>query len=256
MKMLACVRSLFVLAGLCLTSLSYGGEIIFRPAPGLNDGTDTGTLTAGKDASGGSCSSPADNAGSGDLLYSGPQSTCNGCNYSTWLQFDVNPLPSNVTRVYVGFTHLPHTTYCYSNCNADFYFYPVTSDWNEMTVSRATPPTRGSAMVGPVNISFPNDFGNREYEITDLYRQWKSGAIVNRGLEISSPTVGCSNASVAFLTYSSDSATESLRPYLRIITVDPVPAQSTQWLMLTILMLVGMSALWLHRTPGIPGRKR
>lgn len=252
---LKCVRRIFVLCVFLLTTNSYSGEIIFRPAPGLNNGTDTGTAAAGKDASGGSCSSPADNAGAGDVLFSGPQSTCNGCNYSTWLQFDVSALPSEVTRVYVGFTHLPHTAYCYSNCNADFYFYPVTSDWNEMAVSRATPPTRGNVVTGPINISFPNDFGNREYEITDLYRQWKSGTIVNRGLEISSPTVGCSNASVAFLTYSSDSATESQRPYLHIVTVDPVPSQSTGSLALTILALVSMSALWLRRTSSIPRRK-
>jgi len=196
-------------------------KIIFRPGPGRNGGTDTGSATSGKDASGGNCESPATNFGAQDFLYGGPQSNCNGCNTSAWLQFDVSTLPDDVTKVYLGVTHQPHTAVCYSNCNADFYFYPVTSDWDEMTVSLAHAPEKGAAAFGPINIAFPNDFGNQEYEITGLYRQWKSGAIANHGIEISSPTIGCNNASVGFHVHSSDSAIKTQRPYLRIITTKP-----------------------------------
>lgn len=222
-------------------------QIIFRPGPGLNDGTDMGTATAGKDASGGSCVSPSDNYGANNALFASPQSTCNVCNNSTWLQFDVSTLPSVVTSVYLGFTHLPHTTYCYSNCSADFYFYPVTSSWNEMTVSRAAPPTRGSAAFGPVPISFPNNFGLKEYDITALYNQWKSGAIANNGLEISSPSGTCNNASVLFYTHSSDSQIEAQRPYLRVVAPESIPTQSTLALVLTGLCMAAVAAVLMRR---------
>lgn len=213
----------FLMLSVCVIMLSalawaaQDSEIIFRPGPGLNDGTDQGGLNSGKDASGGDCNSHATNFGNTPTFGATPISNCNLCTSRGFIQFDISSLPDNVSHVYLGFTHIPHTYYCYSNCQTDFYFYPVTSPWDEMTVNLNNAPSHGSPVVGPIHISFPNDFGNREYEITELYRQWKNGTIPNYGIEISSPTVGCNNAAVGFYVYSSDEADESKRPYLRII---------------------------------------
>lgn len=209
-----------VFSSAAFADISSNAEIIFRPGPGLNDGTDQGGEYSGKDAYAGSCNSPADNYGDNKYLYSAPVSNCNGCNAKAFIQFDVSSLPENVSHVYLGFTHLPHTSYCYSNCAADFYFYPISSSWDEMGVNLNNTPSHGSSVVGPIHITFPNNLGNQEYDITDIYRQWKNGTTPNYGIEISSPTVGCNNASVFFGTYSSDEGNESKRPYLRIITTD------------------------------------
>ncbi len=235
----------------------FAAEIIFRPEPGLNNGADNGSALAGKDASGGQCDNPAANYGDQPFLYCAPQSNCNSCNISTWIRFDVSTLPADVEQVFVGFTHGP-LAYCYSNCEADFYFSPVTSEWNEMTISRATPPSVGAPMVGPIHLTSPSAGGLREYDITDMYRQWKANPSGNFGFEISSPDVGCNNASVAFYTYSSDASDPQLRPYLRVVTADappppppppnPIPTLSTVGTLLTGLGLVTLA--WRRRRTG------
>lgn len=205
-----------------ITSDTASIDCISRPEPGINDGTDTGTSLAGKDAFGGTCSNPGYNNGDGTAIYAAPITTCNECNSDAFIQFDLASLPATVEHVYLGVTHYPHDTYCYSNCDADFYFYPLTSSWSENTVSLTNNPTASTTPAyGPINITFPNDFGAREYEITDLYQQWKDGSIPNYGIEISSPTIGCNNASVAFYVHSSDSEIGK-RPYLRIVTATSV----------------------------------
>lgn len=104
-------------------------ETIFRPGPGLNNGADNGSVSAGKDTlvSG---SGPTVNYGSDVSTAGSPVSTCNTAMARAYIQFDLSTLPSDVQQVFLGVTHFPHTTYCYSNCNADFYFYPVSAAWD------------------------------------------------------------------------------------------------------------------------------
>jgi len=218
MKKLWILFCCVILSSVVFANIGSSAEIIFRPGPGLNDGTDQGGPNSGKDASAGSCISPADNFGEDEQFIVFPISNCNGCNSKAFIRFDVDSLPDNVANVYLGFTHLPHTITCLSNCAADFYFYPISSSWDEMTINLNNAPGHGSSVVGPIHITFPNDLGNQEYEITGLYQQWKSGTTPNYGIEISSNTVGCNNAAVYFIAYSSDAADESNRPYLRIVT--------------------------------------
>ena len=191
-------------------------EIIFRPGPGKNDGSDTGSLNGGKDtlASG---SDPAKNYGSEPYIVGTPKSNCNPAETKAYIQFDLSSLPPNVNKVFLGVTHFPHNISCITNCNADFYFYPVNQPWNEMTLTFNTKPAEGAAVYGPVNITFPNDFGTREYDITGIYTKWKNGTVPNYGLAIYSTTVGCNNAAVMFYVHSSDDPEQNLRPYLRII---------------------------------------
>jgi len=188
---------------------------VFQPAPGNNDGTDDGGANSGKDVI---CSqeTPSTNYGTYQALYSAPISNCNSTHVISMLKFDVSNLPENADSVFVGFTHIDHTTYCYSNCDADFYFAYMLADWNESTVSYNDFPSQGTDFYGPVNITFPNSFGQREYNITSAYQAWRSGTTPNHGFIIYSPTIGCNNASVVFYVHSSDATDSTLRPYLKI----------------------------------------
>lgn len=189
--------------------------MVFRPAPGLNDSTDFGGINGGMDVL---VQQPYPNTNYKDhtWMYAVPISNCNSTHASAYIRFDVSTLPKNVDSVFVGFTHHEHTSYCYSNCNADFYFHRVTQRWYENVITYADQPASDTAFYGPINISFPNNFGNREYDITGTYRLWRDSVVDNFGMVIQSPTVGCNNAAVGFYAASSDDTTDTVRPYLRI----------------------------------------
>ena len=189
--------------------------IIYRPGPGLNDGTDEGGLSGGKDALSRNYN-PSLNFGNSLSMDASGISNCNTWWDIAYIQFDLTTLPSTVDSVFVGFTHHPDTNYCYSGCNADFYFAAVTASWNEMTLTSDTHPAYNTAFYGPVNITFPNNFGTKEYNITAMYNLWKSGTVTNYGMAIYSPTVDCLNAAVLFNVSTSDDTIESNRPYLKI----------------------------------------
>lgn len=217
-----------LLIGSVATDAQATSEIIFRPGPGKNDGSDNGSANGGKDTLisrwyDGTNDHRNRNFGSETGIGGSPRTTCNPSDTKAYIQFDLSTLPANVQQVFFGVTHNPHTTYCYSNCNADFYFYPVSQAWNEMTLTFNTMPPEGAAVYGPINITFPNDLGTREYDITGIYRNWKNGSVPNYGLAIYSPTVGCNNAAVGFNVYSSDHQDQTLRPYLRILSDTPPP---------------------------------
>ena len=160
------------------------------------------------------------NNGASTSLLGYPISNCNTANAVAYIRFDLTSFPETVSKVNLVVNHLPHTTYCYSNCEADFYFYPVLEPWDEMTITYNNQPALGTEPVyGPIHISFPNDLGQQKYDITNIYRQWKSGTIPNYGLGIYSPTVGCNNAAVMFRVASSENQ-EIPGPTLEI-TSDP-----------------------------------
>lgn len=227
--LLLTVVSLFSLfVGLFAADAQATSEIIFRPGPGKNNGSDNGSISGGKDTYvSGFYDGPNDhrnrNFGSEAVIVGTPRTNCNPSETRAYIQFDLSSLPADVQQVFLGVTHFPHTTYCYSNCNADFYFFPVSQSWNETNLSFNTKPTEGTAVYGPVNITFPNDFKTREYDITGIYRNWKNGSVPNYGLAIYSPTVGCNNAAVSFYVHSSDDPDQNVRPYLRIIPSEVRP---------------------------------
>jgi len=221
------VALLLLVSVLGTASYVFAAEIIFRPGPGLNDGSDDGSLNAGKDAYAWSCN--GDYSGS-DVYFGGsPRSSCNQCNNKGYIQFNLDTLPSNVEKVYFGVTHYPHTSYCYSNCDANFYFYPVLESWNEMTIGSGSMPTEGSSVFGPLYISFPNDFGTKEYDLTDIYGSWKNVTIQNNGLVIYSPDGTCNNASIGFFVHSSDDPDVNTRPYLRVELISFIDVLPEFW---------------------------
>lgn len=189
--------------------------VIFQPGPGQNDSTDQGGLTGGKDA--------FTNEGAQTTNYAAeaynfalPVSNCNPTNMNAYIQFDLTGLPSQADSVFFGVTHWDHTSYCYSNCLADFYFAALLSPWYEQTIDYTNAPAHDTAFYGPITISFPNTFGTREYNITAMYNLWQAGTVPNYGFVIYSPTVGCNNAAVGFYAWSSDDTVLANRPYLKI----------------------------------------
>lgn len=227
MRRLLCT---FLVTTVCLLSIVHlaQSEIIFRPGPGLNDGTDNGSANGGKD-SWVYGETPDINYGVYPYVLGSPVSDCNSAMFKAYIQFDLSTLPANVPQVFLGVTHSPHINYCYSNCDADFYFYPVSQPWNEMTLTYANSPLEADAVYGPINITYPNDFGNREYDITSIYRAWKDNSVPNHGLAIYSPTIGCNNACVSFSVHSSDAAEENNRPYLKIPCAVMPPGVISWW---------------------------
>lgn len=199
----------------------------FQPSGGLNNGTDSGTATAGKDTWVNRYS-PTMNNGGEMIVVGSPRSNCNTSDYKAYFQFDVSTLPDLVDSVFFGVTHYSHTTYCYSNCDADFYFYRVTSPWDEMALVEANLPSEDSTPIyGPINITFPNDFQQQEYDITNAYNYWKTNGNDNFGFAVYSPTIGCNNAAVTFYVHSSDDTVVATRPYLKIYYRFPASINET-----------------------------
>lgn len=189
--------------------------IIFRPGPGANNGSDEGNLSGGKDAwtyEG----DPTTNYGDYVSIQALPISNCNSTSCSAFIQFDLSTLPAAVDSVFLVFKHASHTAYCLSGCDANFYFARITQAWNEMTIDYTNIPTKDTAFYGPINITFPNDFGERKYDITNTYSLWKSGSAPNYGMTIYSTTIACNNAAVFFSVSSSDDTSATNRPYLKI----------------------------------------
>lgn len=194
-------------------SFSASKEIIFQPSPGLNNGGDDGSINAGKDSFFYNCSGGW--SGTMNLIEGYARSTCNACSAKAYIKFNIDTLPDQVESVFFGVTHLPHTNYCYSMCDADFYFFPVLSYWNEVELPN-TPPAEGDSYFGPIRIRFPNNFGAKEYDTTSIYRLWKNKSILNNGIVVYSNATGCNNASVRCMVYSSDDDVVSRRPYLKV----------------------------------------
>ncbi|CAN5235190.1 hypothetical protein BH09BAC5_BH09BAC5_19020 [soil metagenome] len=221
------------LISVLLPSLFYcQNPLIFQPGPGLNNSTDVGGINDGKDA----WVNETDynfNGGAEQYEIAVPISDCNNTNTIAFFRYDLSGLPANPDSVFWGVTHYDHTTYCYSNCNADFYFAPADAAWDEQTVTYGNHPTWSNAFYGPINISFPNSFGLREYNITSMYNQWRNGTVPNNGFAVYSPTVGCNNACVSFSVHSSDDTATASRPYLKIYAAGSVVTEIISNLQIT-----------------------
>jgi len=213
------MRKLFTLLSLLVVSLGFSqihAVYVFRPDSGLNNGLDSGTVNGGMDAWAYEGNPSANNINAVPL-YALPSSNCNSTKANAYIRFDVKSIfiPAAIDSVCVGFKHLPHTSYCYSHCSANFYFAHLTGKWNEQTITYNNQPSRSANFYGPIPISFPNDFGVKEYNITQAYNDWKTGAVPNNGFVIYSDEVGCNNAAVGFYANTSDDTAVTARPYLK-----------------------------------------
>lgn len=229
-----------LLLGRAELSFSSTIEYILQPSPGRNDGSDDGSISSGKDAFFYNCSGGW--SGTLYLIEGYARSTCNECSAKAYIRFNIDNLPQQVDKAYLGVTHLPHTNYCYSMCNANFYLFPVLGSWNEVALPGA-PPAEGAPVLGPINITFPNNFGQREYDITSLYNQWKNGTVENNGIAVYSTNAGCNNAAVRWMVYSSDETDASRRPYLRLL-VNTTPETSSLQVNIEPSAVLALGAMW------------
>lgn len=199
-----------------LSFASAQNTLVFQPGGGANDGKDEGTLTGGKDTWV-NRDAPTGNNGSLEYSLCSPRSNCNESDYKSYFKFDVSTLPDSVSSVFFGVAHFEHTNVCYSNCSADFYFYRCTSAWDEMTLVQSILPSEETEpFYGPIPITFPNNFGGQEYDITSAYRYWKKNPNTNFGFTVYSPVLDCNNACVYFGVKTSDDTVKANRPYLKI----------------------------------------
>lgn len=193
--------------------------IIFQPGPGLNDGTDEGGANGGKDVYIGDWDNITHGIEAGFVTY--PISNCNNTTLISLLKFDVSSLPSEVDSVIMVIHHFAPMAYCYSNCVADFHLGLVMEAWSETTVSFTSPPAiAATPFYSILNHSWDDSLKIKEYNITDVYRDWRDGTVPNHGFEIYSTTVGCNNACVYVGGYTSDDTTNAgeYRPYLKVYT--------------------------------------
>lgn len=214
-NLLFSVAAVLMMSGFALAQAN--SVYVLRPFPGNNDGSDEGTELFGKDASVTEYYSGS-NYGSSIYVNAHPTSNCNYTKGNAFVKFHMMDFP-NVTTIdsaFVGFTHTDHTTYCYSNCYAEFYFSYIDSEWSETAVTFNNQPLKGDVFYGPIPISFPNSYGQREYNITTAFYNWYRGLKANNGFMIHSESVGCNNAAVGFNAYSSDEADVNKRPYLKL----------------------------------------
>ncbi len=191
--------------------------IIFKPGPGLNDGTDEGGADGGKDVYIGNWDNITHGIEAG--FATNPISDCNNTNQISLLKFDVSSLPAEVDSVLMVIHHFDPQAYCYSNCIADFHFTAVTEPWSETTITYTSPPAIATTpFYSFINLNWDDSLKIKEYNITDVYRDWRDGTIPNHGFEIYSTTVGCNNACVYVGGYTSDDTTNAgeYRPYLKI----------------------------------------
>jgi|GEM_PF-3010585 len=198
---------------------SAKADIMFRPGPGLNDGSDNGSISAGKDSTTPGCLTTN---GTSEVVQGLPRSSCNSCNEKGYIKFDVATLPAEAYQVMMGLEEIAVPGCFGGNCTANFYFYPLTTEWNEIALGEGleTPPPEGAAVLGPfLRTSIPpgTKGGLKEYDITPLYRGWKDGSIPNHGLVVYSPEGTCNNGAARFIFYSSDSSEPAKRPYLRVV---------------------------------------
>lgn len=197
--------------------------LVVQPGPGRNDGTDQGTLEAGKDAfvylrSG----VYPDDASSWPWLPH-DRSTCNEHTGWSYYRFDVADLPpaDRVVRVTFVLWQVISRAYGWSYQGAPstaYRLYPVTSRWEENTIRWSSRPSHGDPLV-EVELPTPargHEIGDNglhvlyndhvELDITSQYRDWKTG-VPNHGLMYARVPAWCENGNASY-TASSDADPE------------------------------------------------
>jgi hypothetical protein len=228
------VRLLSILVGIAMViSLSAGvvsasdppGAVTLQPGPGLNDGSDDGSATKGKDTWINNLR-PATSPGDG-VFYLWNIS-CNQYRGRGLLRFSVDGMPTqNVAsaRVYM------YTSVYFNGSGSPWpagdqkvSVRKLTSDWNEKTQGWDKPPSFDPTIIDPkvvrtTGVAPPaKEFQDwLSFDITDLYKGWANGSIPNYGVMFYLDTSVCQNGD-EFTMYTSDWADSSLRPKL-VVTV-------------------------------------
>jgi hypothetical protein len=201
--------------------------VTLQPGPGLNDGTDNGGATAGKDA--GFVGYPGGNDGEAAYMFV-TNSPCNVGTFPAFLQFSLDDLPAQD----IFKAEIQVYTWVFFNGNGwpwevgtyDIALRRITSAWDEMTVSQANQPITDPAVIdaaaftaiGGSGSPFTEFMGWMTFDITDLYRGWAESSIPNHGVAFQLEQPICANGDIIWL-FSSDYADDTgLRPKLVVTT--------------------------------------
>ena len=201
--------------------------VIFQPGPGLNDGTDAGGLTGGKDAKvSDSNYRPGDHyTNFGDVATISLFDSIPGNYWQSWgfFQFDVSGLPAadDVTEARLVFNQLFASDYFPwpGGATTNIVQTPLAA-WNEMTLTWDNKPALASAIEASVTIPMPSGYPfqfEREVSlnITDLYKGWRSGTRDNYGLVYRQNQPFVANGTANYV-HTSDHTNEALWPRLEI----------------------------------------
>jgi len=223
------VRLLSILVGIAMViGLSAGvvsandppDTVTLQPGPGLNNGTDDGSATRGKDTWINNLSPVSP----GDGTFYLWNISCNQYRGRGLLRFSLDGLPKqNITsaKVYM------YTSVYFNGSGSPWpagdqkvSLRKLTADWNEKTVSWDNPPGFDPAVIDPkvvrtTGVKPPaKEFQDwLSFDITDLYKGWANGSIPNHGIMFYLDTSVCQNGD-EFTMYTSDWADSSLRPKL------------------------------------------
>ena len=220
---------------LTIAPASLAQTSTLQPGPGLNNGTDDGSLNQGKDRA-----SYGDPSGASTVLplYYSP---CNIGYQPGYLQFATTGLPTQ------GVTKAQIQVYAKVFFNGAGWPWQirqillnarrVTAPWTETTLPASVAPavlaSNRIATVGGGSAGFVEFEGWLSFDVTALYQDWVNGTVPNYGIQLAIDTSYCANGD-EFYVYSSDYATPSLRPKLVLesqpssprLTLDPLGCQA------------------------------
>ena len=204
--------------------------LIFQPSGGANDGTDEGGATSGKDA--GTTTLLAVNIGDApsSLHFN---SYCNSFVRFSYYQWDVSALPpaEDIVSVELVFHQRIGRNYGYQLSSTVMNVRAVTEPWNEMTLTGSnlpafSPGIEASVAIPTVAGAVVAFEGAVSIDITDLYKDWRSGAKPNHGIRYGRDQLLCENTNFNFV-HTSDHPDVSVRPALVITHSVAAPPTDT-----------------------------
>ncbi|MCD6459414.1 DNRLRE domain-containing protein [bacterium] len=217
MKRLYCNLVVLGIAFFFLSSDGYASVITLQPG---SEGKDTIVYSG----------SPNNNYGSGLSMDAG-----NINSFYPLIEFDISVLPEDVI-IYNAVLEL--YVRAVNSVHYPMSAYKIVSPWDEMTVTWNNKPSLDMS-AGVLNSGgIPAQYTWAEWDITDFVNEWHSGISPNYGVGVVSMT----NYSQAYLFWTSDYSTDTLRPKLTITyDAQAVPEPTT-------LLLVGLALFsFVHR---------
>jgi len=200
-------------------AISGPSVMVFQPSGGLNDGTDQGGATSGKDTFDLSVGPNNDNSAAPQHHHF--NSNCNNWWGQSYYQFDLSTLPAaaDTTNVKLIFYHNISRSYGwpYQVSPTTMQVRAITSPWSETTLNYNNRPSISPVVVASVDIPTTSTgyTGFVTLDITNLYKDWKNGVTPNYGIAYSRLQAFCENAN-ASMVFSSDNPDPTKRPRLEI----------------------------------------
>jgi len=208
--------------------------LVYQPSGGSNDGTDQGGIAGGKDAFVLANESPVTaNTNYGQASYTHHfNSTCNPWQGWSYHQWDVSALPpvEDIVSVTLVLYQKIGRGYGwgYQNPTTTMLVQAPAAPWNEMTLSWNNKPALQPEILSQVVLPTPNlgvydssgsnivYDGYAHIDITELYKDWKTGARPNHGIVYRRSNAWCENANFNYV-YTSDNPDSALRPQVEIV---------------------------------------